>query len=96
MRTPGAHKWVTTDGRSLWEKDGKLVGEGKYTPKPLSRTAEVIMQMIRDKGRVCNQDLTKGQRICAMTCLVHRGLVNLIPAPDECAPGVLVYYLTLP
>ena len=89
------NRWVVGD-RVMWEVDGKVVHEGAWRPKPLSPTAQGILELIQQKGRVCSLELTKGQRICAMACLVHRGLVRLFPSPEGSAPGKAVYYLELP
>ncbi len=90
-------RWVTTTGEVLWcDHEGKMVAEGRHQPKPLSPTAESVMAMVRQKGRVCSVELTRGQKIATITCLVHRGLLELIPSPDECSPGTVVYYVELP
>ncbi len=89
-------KWHTIDGSWVDNHGNVVINEHGEKVHVLSPTAKRLLAVLREKGRVCSLDMTVGEKVCAARHLVKRGLIKIIPSPDECSPGTVVYYVELP
>ncbi len=87
----GTKKWTLVDGTTVYADSNGLVAE----KGGISRVARNLLERVKDEGRLCSVSLSTSEKL-AVGALERRNLVVRIPAPDECSPGTVVYYIELP